>query len=161
MNKEVEEVLEDIKWLKDGCQEWINYSKIGSNGRNISVNKRCCNITQHIKELAEENALLKRDLDTRNLMRKLTVDKLQVKLDKIEGIAKDNFIYKSAIVKVAAITQTIKELRNAERMDNLVKGKEISPQIRCDKLQVKLDDYYYFLEGLRDVVEQILKEETK
>ena len=84
MNKEVEEVLEDIKWLKDGCQEWINYSKIGSNGRNISVNKRCCNITQHIKELAEENALLKRDLDTRNLMRKLTVDKVQSKLDKVQ-----------------------------------------------------------------------------
>ena len=43
-------------------------------------------------------------------------------------------------------------------MDNLTRGREISPQIRCDKLQVKLDDYYYFLEGLRDVVEQILKE---
>ena len=108
MNKEVEEVLEDIKWLKDGCQEWINYSKIGSNERNISVNKRCCNITQAFSEMEEASnefeMLYKSCLNGMNY--------LQSKLDKIEMIAKDNFIYKSAIVKVAAITQTIKELRD-------------------------------------------------
>ena len=41
-------------------------------------------IKQAFEDMEEANALLKRDLDTRNLMRKLTVDKVQSKLDKVQ-----------------------------------------------------------------------------
>ena len=58
-------VDEALKWLRDGCQYWVNHMVIGSKERSISVDKRIGTINQamqekdkRIKELEErENAI--------------------------------------------------------------------------------------------------------
>ena len=78
MNKEIEELTKMTFQLKGD----IDYQTSRSNDLYDAIE-------QHIGNLEQENRLLKRDLDNQELMRKLTIGKLQSKLDRIGKENKD------------------------------------------------------------------------
>ena len=78
MKKEIEELTKMIFQLKGE----IDYQTSRSNDLYDAIE-------QHIGNLEQENRLLKRDLDNQELMRKLTIGKLQSKLDRIGKENKD------------------------------------------------------------------------
>ena len=109
MKKEIEELTKMIFQLKGE----IDYQTSRSNDLYDAIE-------QHIGNLEQENRLLKRNLDNQELMRKLTIGKLQSKLDRIGKENKDAVLaLEDSMLAIEYFSNKLIEIR--EVVDNVFK----------------------------------------